>query len=120
MNLLRDVGNTCGMGLAIDVVGGKWKLHMMWVLAEGPRRFGDIRRMLDGISEKVLTEQLRQLESDGIVKRTLYAEVPPRVEYELTPLGRELEDALNPLEKWGDSLRRRILEAQGSSSDRGS
>lgn len=114
MNLDRDVRHTCGMSLAIEVVGGKWKLHMMWVLADGPRRFGEIRRMLEGISEKVLTEQLRQLERDGIVERTIYAEVPPRVEYELTRLGKELAEALNPLEQWGDSLRKRILTAQSA------
>ncbi|MQM28547.1 transcriptional regulator [Glycomyces sp. NEAU-7082] len=96
---------TCGMSLAIDVVGGKWKMHLMWVLAEGPVRFGQIRRKLDGVSEKVLAENLRQLEASGIVHRELYAEVPPRVEYSLTPLGRSLNEALAPLEVWGDRHR---------------
>ncbi|MBF6247148.1 helix-turn-helix transcriptional regulator, partial [Nocardia elegans] len=59
--------DVCGMSVAIDVVGGKWKLHLMWVLGEGPRRFGEIRRLLDGVSEKVLTENLRQLEASGVV-----------------------------------------------------
>ncbi|APE37731.1 transcriptional regulator [Nocardia mangyaensis] len=97
--------DTCGMSLAIDVVGGKWKLHLMWVLGDGPQRFGQIRRMLDGVSEKVLTENLRQLESSGVVHREIYPEIPPRVEYSLTPLGDTLRVALAPLERWGDQHR---------------
>ncbi|WP_460499238.1 winged helix-turn-helix transcriptional regulator [Glycomyces tarimensis] len=99
------------MSVAIDVVGGKWKMHLMWVLGEGPKRFGQIRRMLDGVSEKVLSENLRQLEADGVVHRELYAEVPPRVEYSLTPLGEELNEALAPLEVWGDK-HRHLAEAR--------
>ncbi len=99
----------CGMSLAIDVVGGKWKLHLMWVLGEGPQRFGQIRRILDGVSEKVLTENLRQLEAAGIISRTVYPEVPPRVEYSLTPLGEELRVALRPLEEWGERHRDELM-----------
>ncbi|GAA5045717.1 hypothetical protein GCM10023318_10390 [Nocardia callitridis] len=98
------------MSLAIDVVGGKWKMHLMWVLGEGPQRFGQIRRLLDGVSEKVLAENLRQLEASGIAHREVYAEVPPRVEYSLTALGEELAVALRPLGEWGE-LRRCELEA---------
>ncbi|ONM46599.1 winged helix-turn-helix transcriptional regulator [Nocardia donostiensis] len=100
--------DVCGMTLAIDVVGGKWRLHLMWVLDEGPQRFGQIRRVLDGVSEKVLTENLRHLEATGIVRREVYPEIPPRVEYSLTPLGRELAEALHPLEEWGDKHRQRL------------
>lgn len=105
METQSDADQICGMSLAIDVVGGKWKMHLMWVLAEGPVRFGQIRRMLDGVSEKVLAENLRQLEASGVVHRELYAEVPPRVEYSLTPLGESLNEALAPLEIWGDQNR---------------
>ncbi|NUS92016.1 MAG: helix-turn-helix transcriptional regulator [Nocardia sp.] len=98
----------CGMSLAIDVVGGKWKLHLMWVLGEGPQRFGRIRRTLTGVSEKVLTENLRQLETSGVVHREIYPEIPPRVEYSLTPLGEDLATALRPLEDWGDRPRDRL------------
>ncbi|MEU5875724.1 helix-turn-helix domain-containing protein [Glycomyces sp. NPDC047369] len=108
---MGDVDQTCGMSLAIDVVGGKWKMHLMWVLAEGPVRFGRIRRKLDGVSEKVLAENLRQLEASGVVHRELYAEVPPRVEYSLTPLGESLSVALKPLEDWGDE-HREVLSSQ--------
>ncbi|MFD8243845.1 winged helix-turn-helix transcriptional regulator [Nocardia sp. NPDC059691] len=92
----------CGMTVAIDVVGGKWKMHLMWVLGIGPQRFGQIRKLLDGVSEKVLAENLRQLEASGVVHREVYPEVPPRVEYSLTPLGEELAAALRPLEEWGE------------------
>ncbi|WP_342761278.1 helix-turn-helix domain-containing protein [Glycomyces sambucus] len=105
---MGDGDQTCGMTIAIDVVGGKWKMHLMWVLAEGPVRFGQIRRKLDGVSEKVLAENLRQLEASGVVHRELYAEVPPRVEYSLTRLGESLNAALAPLEAWGDEHREAV------------
>ncbi|WP_280232409.1 winged helix-turn-helix transcriptional regulator [Nocardia cyriacigeorgica] len=97
--------DVCGMSVAIDVVGGKWRLHLMWVLSEGPRRFGEIRRLLEGVSEKVLTENLRHLETSGVVHREVFPEIPPRVEYSLTPLGAELAAALRPLEEWGERHR---------------
>jgi DNA-binding HxlR family transcriptional regulator len=110
MNANGDVDHdVCGMSVAIDVVGGKWKLHLMWVLGTGPQRFGQIRRMLEGVSEKVLTENLRQLEGSGVVHREIFAEIPPRVEYSLTPLGEELRIALLPLEAWGDKNRRQLV-----------
>lgn len=112
MTAARDTDHDiCGMSLAIDVVGGKWKMHLMWVLGDGPQRFGQIRRTLDGVSEKVLTENLRQLEASGVVCREVYPEVPPRVEYSLTPLGRDLARALRPLEEWGDRNRDHLLNA---------
>ncbi|QLY30905.1 winged helix-turn-helix transcriptional regulator [Nocardia huaxiensis] len=101
--------DVCGMSVAIDVVGGKWKLHLMWVLGEGPQRFSHIRRLLAGVSEKVLAENLRQLEASGVVHREIYPEVPPRVEYSLTPLGEDLNRALAPLEQWGERNRDQIL-----------
>ncbi len=69
MTASSGTDHLCGMSLAIDAVGGKWKLHLMWVLADGPVRFGEIRRKLDGVSEKVLSENLRQMEASGIVHR---------------------------------------------------
>jgi DNA-binding HxlR family transcriptional regulator len=101
--------DVCGMSVAIDVVGGKWRLHLIWVLAAGPQRFGQIRKLLSGVSEKVLAANLRQLESSGVIHREVYAEVPPRVEYSLTALGKELDVALRPLEAWGDKNRHELL-----------
>ncbi|GGK53111.1 winged helix-turn-helix transcriptional regulator [Nocardia camponoti] len=103
---ISDAGHeVCGMSLAIDVVGGKWKLHLMWVLGDGPQRFSEIRRLLPGVSEKVLTENLRHLEHHGVLHREIYPEIPPRVEYTLTPLGQTLRTALAPLEDWGNTHR---------------
>ncbi|MEV0340999.1 helix-turn-helix domain-containing protein [Nocardia sp. NPDC050713] len=101
--------DACGMSVAIDVVGGKWKLHLMWVLGEQPQRFGEIRRLLHGVSEKVLAENLRQMEASGVVHREVFPEIPPRVEYSLTPIGQELAVALRPLEEWGDKHRAELL-----------
>ncbi|MFD3510675.1 winged helix-turn-helix transcriptional regulator [Nocardia sp. NPDC058666] len=105
--------DVCGMSLAIDVVGGKWKLHLMWVLGDGPQRFGQIRRLLDGVSEKVLAENLRHLESSGVVHREIFPEIPPRVEYSLTPLGETLREALAPLEVWGTTHRTELTAPAG-------
>ncbi|MFG2556200.1 winged helix-turn-helix transcriptional regulator [Streptomyces sp. NPDC048581] len=91
----------CGTDAAMDVIGGKWKVLILWELTERPRRFGELRRELPGVTEKVLAAQLRELEADGIVHREAYDEVPPRVEYSLTPRGTSLNDALGPLGAWG-------------------
>ncbi|EHN79244.1 transcriptional regulator [Streptomyces coelicoflavus ZG0656] len=91
----------CGVDAAIDVIGGKWKVLILWALGEGMHRFGALRRALPGVTEKVLAAQLRELEADGIVHREEYSEVPPRVEYSLTARGVALNEALAPLGAWG-------------------
>jgi DNA-binding HxlR family transcriptional regulator len=98
----------CGIDAALDVVSGKWKGLILWELDEhGIRRFAELRRGLPGVSEKMLTQHLREMEEDGLVIRTVYAEVPPRVEYSLTDDGRALNAALTPLGQWGSSRIRR-------------
>lgn len=94
---------SCGLDAAVDVVGGKWKPMILWALSERPRRFGELRREVDGISEKVLIEQLKQLVHDGLVDRDVYNQVPPKVVYSLTGLGRSLDQALQPLGDWGEA-----------------
>jgi DNA-binding HxlR family transcriptional regulator len=91
----------CGLEAALDVVGGKWKPIVLYHLAPGARRFGELRRMVTGISEKMLIQQLREMERDGIVNRHDFREVPPRVEYALTSFGVSLIVALGPLCEWG-------------------
>ncbi|MHC6175409.1 winged helix-turn-helix transcriptional regulator [Glutamicibacter endophyticus] len=92
----------CGIDAALDVVSGKWKGLVLWELqAHGIRRFAELRRALPGVSEKMLTQHLRQMEEDGLINRNVYAEVPPRVEYSLTETGSSLNDALGPLGEWG-------------------
>lgn len=91
----------CGIDAAIDVVGGKWKVLILWSLTNGPRRFGELRRDIPGVTEKVLTSHLRELEDDGIISREESTEGVRRVTYALTPLGISLNEALEPLGAWG-------------------
>ncbi|WP_030291400.1 winged helix-turn-helix transcriptional regulator [Streptomyces katrae] len=102
MSVTRRPGaDHCGVAAAMSVIDGKWKVSLLWELEQRPRRFGELRRLVAGISEKVLAAQLRELETDGMVHREVYEEVPPRVEYSLTPLGQELNTALEVLGAWG-------------------
>ncbi|MGW1206052.1 winged helix-turn-helix transcriptional regulator [Streptomyces cyaneofuscatus] len=97
----RPGAYVCGIDAAMDVIGGKWKVLILWALDEKPCRFGELRRAVPGVTEKVLSSHLKELEDDGIVHREEYAEVPPRVEYSLTPRGVSLNEALGPLGDWG-------------------
>lgn len=101
----------CGLDAAVDVVGGKWKPLILWALYAGRTlRFGELRRHVPGVSEKMLIQQLREMEADGIVHREVYREVPPKVEYSLTELGQTLNTALAPLGVWGDQHMERLVE----------
>jgi DNA-binding HxlR family transcriptional regulator len=100
---MRSSRFSCGLDAAAAVIGGKWKPLILWALSEKqPRRFGELRRAVAGVSEKMLIQQLRELEADGIVIREVFHEVPPKVEYSLTPLGITLNTALEPLGRWGE------------------
>ena len=105
----------CGIDAALDVVSGKWKGLVLWELhAHGTRRFAELRRALPGVSEKMLTQHLRQMEEDDLIHRKVYAKVPPKVEYTLTETGAALNEALQPLGEWGrDRIRRGRLEVVG-------
>ncbi|MFG1815639.1 winged helix-turn-helix transcriptional regulator [Kribbella sp. NPDC049174] len=92
---------TCGLDAAADVIGGKWKPRILWALHHGPMRFGELRREVAGVTEKMLIQQLRELESRDIVHREVFHQVPPKVEYSLTALGQSLNEALAPLDAWG-------------------
>ena len=94
----------CKAELALRVIQGRWKLLVLRELMEGIQRFSALQRALPGVSQKVLTAQLRELEADGVLQRTVYAEVPPRVEYGLTALGRELIPVLEGLHAWGQQV----------------
>ncbi|SIN73916.1 transcriptional regulator, HxlR family [Singulisphaera sp. GP187] len=91
----------CGLEAVVDVIGGKWKPLILWHLVPGARRFGELRRQVTDISEKMLIQNLREMDADGIVARRDFHEVPPRVEYSLTELGLSLADVLKPLCEWG-------------------
>lgn len=92
---------TCGLGPALAVIAGKWKPEIIWRLHEGATRFGALRRVISGISERVLARQLRELELDGVVARHVFDEAVLRVEYSLTPAGKELNTAVHALAAWG-------------------
>jgi DNA-binding HxlR family transcriptional regulator len=103
---------SCGLGAALEVVGGKWKVLILWSLRNEPRRFGELRRQVPGISEKMLIQHLKEMEADRIVTRKDYKEVPPRVEYALTSFGSSLCEALAPLCAWGQKHMERIEACQ--------
>ncbi|MES5824523.1 helix-turn-helix domain-containing protein [Streptomyces sp. RG80] len=99
---------TCGLDAAIDVMGGKWKGLILFWLGEGPLRFGELRRTVSGISERMLILQLRELEASGLVYREVHHQVPPKVEYSLTDFGHSLIAALAPLGQWGEEHMERL------------
>jgi DNA-binding HxlR family transcriptional regulator len=100
---------SCGLDAALDVVGGKWKSLILWALAEhGTLRFGELRREVVGITEKMLIQQLRQMEADGLIHREVHQQVPPKVEYSVTGFGDSLNTALGPLGDWGERHMDRI------------
>ncbi|MFC8142712.1 winged helix-turn-helix transcriptional regulator [Streptomyces paradoxus] len=99
---------TCGLDAAIAVMGGKWKGLILFSLGEGPLRFGELRRTVAGISERVLILQLREMENSGLVHREVHRQVPPKVEYSLTEFGRSLNAAMAPLGEWGEDNLKRI------------
>jgi DNA-binding HxlR family transcriptional regulator len=92
---------TCGLDATLRVISGKWKPLILYFLLQGPNRYGELKRAVRGVSDKVLIQQLKELEADAILRRTDYKEVPPRVDYSLTPLGHSLAEALAPLCTWG-------------------
>lgn len=91
----------CPFEVAIDIMDGKWKLYILWHLRHKTRRFSDLKRRVPGITQKMLTQKLRELEEERIVNRKVYAEVPPRVEYSLTEFGKQLEPIMEMLLEWG-------------------
>ena len=103
----------CGLDVALMVMGGKWKALILYHLRSGPRRFGDLKRLVAGISEKVLIQQLRELAAAEVLVRRDYQQVPPKVDYTMTPFGMTLVETLRPLCAWGVEHRARV-EAMSS------
>ena len=91
----------CPVATTVSLIGSKWKLLIMRNLLARPWRFNELRKDLDGISQKVLTDSLRSMETDGLVVRTVFPEVPPRVEYSLSPLGESMQPIIKSMESWG-------------------
>ena len=100
----------CPVATTVQLIGSKWKLLSLRNLRMRPWRFNELRRDLEGVSQKVLTDSLRAMEDDGIITRTVYPEVPPRVEYALSPLGKSMEPILDAMEQWGSAYQKMMNE----------
>lgn len=103
----KDELPECPVATTVSLIGNKWKLLIMRNLLVRPWRFNELQRSLDGISQKVLTDNLRAMERDGIVTRTVYAEVPPRVEYALSEVGESMRPILDTMQQWGIAYKAR-------------
>lgn len=97
----------CDVEATLSVIGGRWKPVLVGHLLEGRKRFGELRRLTPNATERMMTLQLRELEADGVISRHVYAEVPPRVEYDVTEFGRTLEPILMQMQDWGRGFKER-------------
>ncbi len=104
----------CPVETTLQLIGNKWEVLILRDLMPGKKRFSELRASIGSISQKVLTAKLREMESNGLVQRKVYAEVPPRVEYSLTPLGRSLKPVLDSLEKWGWHYKAQVAQSARS------
>lgn len=101
---LKNKNYTCSFEITIDLIGGKWKPLIIWHLgSKGTKRFNELKRLIPGITQKMITQQLRELEADNLVVRTVYPQVPPKVEYSLTEFGESLMPILKLMCKWGEN-----------------
>ena len=107
----KHIALTCGVQMTLSVIDGHWKLPILFRLLDGTRRFGELRRYLPPATQRMLTLHLRELERDGLIYREVYREVPPRVEYSLTAIGRSLEPLLRFMSEWGHSNRAALISA---------
>ncbi|WP_017663129.1 winged helix-turn-helix transcriptional regulator [Baaleninema simplex] len=110
---------TCPVETTLRAIGGRWKVLILRELFQEVKRFNQLHRALDGITQKMLTQQLREMEADGLVLRTVYPQVPPKVEYSLTELGRSLKPILDAMHDWGEQFfeRRHSLPTRSTSAE---
>ena len=106
--LTKDELPICPVATTVQIIGSKWKLLILRNLLQRPWRFNELKKNLEGVSQKVLTDSLRSMEADGIIDRTVYAEVPPRVEYALNELGETLRPIMKAMEDWGSDYREKV------------
>lgn len=102
--------DNCGMAYTLKIIGGRWKMAILCRLNHGTMRYGELKKSIEGISERMLIAQLRELEDDKIIERLVYPEVPPRVEYRLTALGETMRPMLNVMSDWGNMHRTTVTE----------
>ena len=108
--MTKEERPACPVATTVQLIGSKWKLLILRNLRMRPWRFNELRRDREGVSQKVLTDSLRAMEDDGIITRTVYPEVPPRVEYALSPLGKSMEPILDAMEQWGTAYQKMMNE----------
>lgn len=101
MITFKNIQYQCSMELTLELIGGKWKALILWHLGEKTLRFSELKKTLPKITQKMLTQQLRELETSGLVNRFIYTQIPPKVEYSLTPAGKSLLPILDTLCQWG-------------------
>lgn len=99
----------CPVEVTLDVIGGKWKGIILYYLLDGTKRFGELRKLIPGITQRMLTLQLRELEDNGVIHREVYKEVPPKVEYSLTEFGETLKPIILLMRDWGDKYKQIIV-----------
>lgn len=104
----------CPVEATLELIGGKWKGIVLFYLLDGRLRFSELKRRIGCVTQRMLTKQLRELEASGLVNRIVYAEVPPRVEYELTKEGESLQPILNALKQWGETHGLKLLESRSA------
>lgn len=117
--LTKEEMPACPVATTVQLIGSKWKLLILRNLLARPWRFNELRKSLEGISQKVFTDSLRSMEEDGLVTRTVYPEVPPRVEYSLSPLGESMRPIIQAMEQWGAQYKAsKAREQQGLSAEK--
>ena len=117
--LTKEEMPACPVATTVQLIGSKWKLLILRNLLARPWRFNELHKSLEGISQKVLTDSLRSMEEDGLVTRTVYPEVPPRVEYSLSPLGESMRPIIQAMEQWGAQYKAsKAREQQGLSAEK--
>src|SRR5438876_309927 len=109
----KKIEENCGMAYALTVIGGRWKPAILWRLMTGKMRYSELKNAIPAVSERILVMQLRELEKDGLVERIVYAEVPPRVEYQLTREGLSMKPMLRSISDWGN-MQKANQSANGS------
>lgn len=105
MTIYNNKKYNCPMEMTMDLIGGKWKVLILWHLSFGVLRFNELKKKFSNITQKMLTQQLRDLEVNGLIYRKVYPQVPPKVEYSLTEIGRSLVPILQEMNKWGTSFK---------------
>ncbi|WP_248925180.1 winged helix-turn-helix transcriptional regulator [Paenibacillus hamazuiensis] len=114
---LATISEGCPVEFTLDVIGGKWKGVLLYHLIDGAKRFNELRRICPSITQRMLTLQLRELEEDGLIHREVYHQVPPKVEYSLTPLGQTLVPIIQQMKIWGEQHRDAIASKTGDKAE---